>query len=56
MAGYLGASIRYNNAKVSIGYRADEFFGAVAGGQDTAKSYSRGYYGPYLNASIGLGG
>jgi hypothetical protein len=24
------------------------------GGQDTAKSYGRGFYGPYLNLSIGL--
>ena len=56
IGGYIGASMRYNNAKISLGYRADEFFGAIDGGQDAAKTYSRGYYGPYLNLSLGLGG
>ena len=47
-------SARYRNAKINFGYRADFFFNAMDGGQDTAKSYGRGFYGPYLNLSIGL--
>jgi hypothetical protein len=56
LGGYLGASARYNNAKISFGYRADTFFGAMDGGQETHKDYNRGFYGPYMNVSIGLGG
>jgi len=56
LGGYVGASARYNNAKISFGYRADTFFGAMDGGQETAKDYNRGFYGPYMNVSIGLGG
>ncbi|HEY5237740.1 MAG TPA: TonB-dependent receptor [Rhizomicrobium sp.] len=56
LGGYLGLSMRYRDAKVSFGYRADEFFGAMDGGQDTAKSYNRGFAGPYMNISVGLGG
>jgi hypothetical protein len=55
LGGYIGASARYNNAKLSFGYRADTFFGAMDGGQEAAKDYNRGFYGPYLNVSIGLG-
>ncbi|HVT25203.1 MAG TPA: TonB-dependent receptor [Rhizomicrobium sp.] len=54
IGGYLGASMRYRNGKVSFGYRADTFFNAMDGGQETAKSYNRGFYGPYLNVSLGL--
>jgi outer membrane receptor protein involved in Fe transport len=54
LGGYVGASARYRNAKINFGYRADFFFNAMDGGQDTAKSYGRGFYGPYLNLSIGL--
>jgi iron complex outermembrane recepter protein len=56
LGGYVGLSARYQNAKISLGYRADEFFNAMDGGQDTAKKYDRGFYGPYLNLSIGFGG
>jgi len=56
LGGYIGASARYNSAKISFGYRADTFFGAMDGGQETAKDYNRGFYGPYMNVSIGLGG
>jgi hypothetical protein len=44
------------HAIVSFGYRADGFFGAIDGGIDTYKSYNRGFFGPYANISIGLGG
>jgi len=56
LGGYAGLSMRYTNAKISFGYRADEFFGAMDGGQDDAKKYNRAFYGPYLNVSLGLGG
>jgi len=56
LGGYIGASALYRNAKISLGYRGDFFFNAMDGGQDTAKSYNRGFYGPYLNVSLGLGG
>ena len=56
LGGYVGASVRYQNAKISLGYRADEFFNAMDGGQATAKKYDRGFYGPYLNVSLGFGG
>jgi iron complex outermembrane receptor protein len=51
-----GLSYKYQNAKVSFGYRADEFFGAMDGGIDTHKSENRGFNGPYATLSIGLGG
>jgi hypothetical protein len=56
LGGYIGASMRYRNGKVSLGYRADTFFNAMDGGQETHQSYNRGFYGPYLNVSLGLGG
>ncbi|HEV2562002.1 MAG TPA: TonB-dependent receptor [Rhizomicrobium sp.] len=56
LGGYAGLSVKYSNAKISFGYRADEFFGAMDGGQDTAKKYDRGFFGPYLNLSLGFGG
>ena len=56
LGGYLGASVLYHNAKISLGYRTDMFFGAIDGGQETARSENRGFYGPYLNVSLGLGG
>jgi hypothetical protein len=42
--------------KISFGYRSHTFFGAMDGGQETAKDYNRSFYGPYLNPSIGTGG
>ena len=52
------AAISWNapNAKISFGYRVDEFFGAMDGGIDTAKSFDRGFYGPFAKISFGLGG
>jgi hypothetical protein len=54
LGGYVGASMRYHNSKVSLGYRADTFFNAMDGGQETHESTNRGFYGPYLNVSLGL--
>ncbi len=51
-----GLSWRLPNAKITMGYRADLFFGAIDGGLDARKTYDRGFYGPFANVSIGLGG
>ncbi len=56
IGGFAGVSFRKRNAKISSGYRADEFFGAVDGGIDAYKSETRGFYGPFATMSIGLGG
>lgn len=56
LGGFAGLSMRYANAKVSMGYRADIFFGAMDGGIDTGRSYNRNFYGPFATISIGLGG
>ena len=56
VGGFAGLSFLYSNAKVSLGYRGDFFFGAMDGGIDVAKSENRGFYGPFATISIGVGG
>ncbi|HVT25556.1 MAG TPA: hypothetical protein VHD95_13105 [Rhizomicrobium sp.] len=56
IGGFMGISMRYPNAKVSFGYRADVFFGAVDGGGDMRKTFDRSFHGPFATISIGLGG
>ena len=56
VGGFAGFSMRFPNAKVSLGYRVDAFFGAMDGGVDTHKTYDRDFYGPFATISIGLGG
>ena len=56
LGGFAGASFRFSGAKVSLGYRADFFFGAMDGGIDTRKSEDIGFYGPFATISVGLGG
>jgi hypothetical protein len=56
IGGFAGLSFRYANAKISFGYRGDFFFGAMDGGIDAAKKENVGFYGPFANISIGLGG
>jgi hypothetical protein len=53
---FAGLSVKYPNAKLSIGYRADFFFGAMDGGIDARKTYDRSFYGPFATVSIGVGG
>lgn len=55
IGGFAGLSLRFPNAKVSMGYRIDAFFGAMDGGIDTRKTYDRDFYGPFATISIGLG-
>jgi len=54
IGGFAGLSFRYNVAKVSFGYRADFFFGAMDRGIDTHKSENRGFFGPFATVSIGF--
>ncbi len=56
VGGFAGLSLKFPNAQVSIGYRADFFFGAMDGGIDARKSETVGFYGPFATISIGLGG
>ncbi|HEV2560764.1 MAG TPA: hypothetical protein VGT78_01360 [Rhizomicrobium sp.] len=55
VGGFAGLSFRYSDAKISLGYRGDFFFGAMDGGIDTRKSENRGFFGPFASISIGLG-
>jgi len=56
LGGFANVSAKFPNAKVSLGYRADYFFGAMDGGLDARKSYDRAFRGPFATMSIGLGG
>lgn len=56
VGGFAGLSLEFPNAKISFGYRADMFFGAVDGGIDTRKTFDRAFFGPFADFSIGLGG
>jgi hypothetical protein len=56
VGGFAGFSVKFPNAKVSLGYRADLFFGAIDGGIDARKTYDRAFYGPFARFSVGLGG
>jgi hypothetical protein len=42
LGAFAGLSMKYTNARLSLGYRADFFFGAVDGGIDQHKSYNFG--------------
>jgi iron complex outermembrane recepter protein len=55
VGGMAGISFRRGDAKVSFGYRADFFFGAVDGGIDTRKSETLSFKGPFASISVGLG-
>jgi hypothetical protein len=50
-----GFSFRYPNAKVSFGYRADMFFGAMDMGIDQSNTKDRVFHGPFATISVGLG-
>ena len=54
VGGFAGLSFNYSSAKVSLGYRADFFIGAIDGGIDARKSETLGFYGPFATVSIGL--
>jgi outer membrane receptor protein involved in Fe transport len=54
LGGFVGASANYRTAKISMGYRADFFFGAADVGVDTPKSRTVGFHGPFATVSLGL--
>jgi len=56
LGGFAGLSVKYPNAKFSLGYRADFFFGAVDTGIDARHTKALGFNGPFASISIGLGG
>jgi iron complex outermembrane receptor protein len=56
LGGFAGISYRYANAKISLGYRADFFFGAIDGGIDKTKSETLNMSGPFATISFGIGG
>lgn len=51
-----GLSFRYPGTKISFGYRADMFFGAMDMGIDQRDIKDRVFHGPYATISLGLGG
>ncbi|HEY5238087.1 MAG TPA: hypothetical protein VIJ62_06880 [Rhizomicrobium sp.] len=48
-------SFHYADAKVTLGYSADMFFGAMDGGIDAHKNENRSFYGPFVTVAVGLG-
>lgn len=54
IGGFAGMSFKYPNAKVSLGYRADFFFGAMDGGITKRTSEDLSFHGPFAKVSIGL--
>jgi iron complex outermembrane receptor protein len=56
LGGFAGVSYRYQNAKISLGYRTDFFFGAIDGGIDKPKSETLNMSGPFATISFGIGG
>jgi hypothetical protein len=56
LGGFAGLSLKFPNAKVSLGYRADAFLGAMDAGIDTRHSEDMIFHGPFASISVGLGG
>lgn len=55
VGGSIGLSWRVQDFKVSMGYRADVFFGAMDTGINAVKNSNATFNGPYASISIGLG-
>lgn len=56
LGGSAAVSLNFPSAKLTLGYRADFFFGAMDTGMDSAKRNTLGFYGPFATISVGLGG
>lgn len=52
---FAGLSYRIDSFKMSAGYRADFFFGAMDAGIDAANRNTTSFHGPFASISIGLG-
>ena len=55
IGGFAGLSLKWPNAKLSIGYRYDTFLSAMDTGIDAAKKSDVTFNGPYASISIGIG-
>jgi hypothetical protein len=55
VGGFAGLTLQRANAKVSFGYRADFFFGALDGGIDSRAKENIVFHGPFAKVSVGLG-
>jgi len=55
IGGFAALTARYRGAKVSIGYRYDDFLKAMDTGIDARKTSDLTFHGPYASISIGLG-
>jgi len=53
---FAGMSVNFPAAKVSFGYRADFFFGAMDAGIDVRRTEAASFHGPFAKISVGLGG
>jgi|HubBroStandDraft_2_1064218.scaffolds.fasta_scaffold25071_1 hypothetical protein len=49
----MAISMRYSNAKISFGYRADEFFGAKDGGSRAQKTTISASMAHLLRSALG---
>lgn len=56
VGGFVGLSYNLRAAKVSLGYRADMYFGAFDAGFVARRSSNQSFYGPFLTVGIGIGG
>jgi hypothetical protein len=56
VGGFAGLSLKFPNAKVSLGYRMDAFFGAMDAGMDVRKTGDVLFHGPFAAITVGLGG
>jgi len=56
VGGFAGLSLKFPNAKISLGYRGDFFFNATDSGLDARDTTNRNFYGPFATISIGLSG
>jgi hypothetical protein len=54
LGGFAGISMKYPSAKVSFGYRADFFFGAMDTGIDARETKNVGFHGPFATIAVGL--
>ena len=54
VGGFAGLSLKFTNAKFSLGYRGDFFFNATDVGIDARDAANRNFYGPFATISIGF--
>ncbi|HSZ74760.1 MAG TPA: Lpg1974 family pore-forming outer membrane protein [Rhizomicrobium sp.] len=53
IGGYLALSWHgFEGTKISLGYRADDYFGVLDGGFDTEHKIDRAFYGPFIKIGI----